>query len=194
MRVQIVYESLYGNTRLVAEAIGEGFLGSWPDAHVSALEVGEVLPYEARGADLLVVGGPTHILTMTTRRTREMGLRSAHDEVMANSVSGGDPDSATAPGVREWLKALPVAPAGNQAAAFDTRLGSLLAGGAARSIYRRLRDSGYQMVAEPKGFIVVDGRGPLRPGEESRARMWGVHLARCTAGEWLRGISGATGT
>jgi hypothetical protein len=38
-----------------------------------------------------------------------------------------------------------------QAAAFDTRLGSPLAGGAAHGIARRLRRHGYQLASDPEG-------------------------------------------
>jgi hypothetical protein len=194
MDVAIVYESLFGNTRRVAEAIAEGFLGSRPDARVAVMDVDEASAGQVRQADLLVVGGPTHMLRMTTAHSRDVGMRSGEGKAGAKAASRHSKDGTTAKGVREWLKALPAAPPGQQAAAFDTRLASPLAGGAARSISRRLQDGGYEVVAEPKGFIVRDGRGPLRAGEEERARMWGVKLARRCSGEWLRGISGDAGT
>ena len=59
MNAIVVYESIYGNTRAIAEAIAEG-LGGAPA--VSPAE----LPADAAQADLLVVGGPTHIHGMAT--------------------------------------------------------------------------------------------------------------------------------
>jgi hypothetical protein len=65
---------------------------------------------------------------------------------------------------------------GGNAAAFDTRLPSRMAGGAARGIARRLRRHGYHLVSDPEGFVVDDAYGPLRAGEIERAKEWGAQL------------------
>ena len=62
MRAVIVYESMYGNTHAVAEAIGRG-LG--PTFDTTVLPVGGATRPMVEGADLLVVGGPTHAHSMT---------------------------------------------------------------------------------------------------------------------------------
>jgi hypothetical protein len=85
-------------------------------------------------------------------------------------------EDAEGPGVREWFDGLPKVEAGGQAAAFDTRLPSGLAGGAARGIAHRLRRHGYHLVSDPEGFIVDDAYGPLRMGEVERAKQWGAQL------------------
>ena len=64
------------------------------------------------------------------------------------------------------------------AAAFDTRLGSALAGGAGHEISRKLRGRGYVLLKNPKGFILDDAYGPLRAGEIERAKEWGAQLVR----------------
>jgi hypothetical protein len=56
-----------------------------------------------------------------------------------------------------------------------------MAGGAAHGIARRLRRHGYELVAEPEGFIIEDTEGPLRAGESDRAKAWGADLLRKTA-------------
>src|SRR5471030_563558 len=66
------------------------------------------------------------------------------------------------PGVRDWLEALPKSPRGPMAAAFDTRVPFPLAGGAGRSIARRLRRRGYDVVVKPEGFVVDAAEGPLQ--------------------------------
>jgi Flavodoxin len=178
MEVVIVYESLFGNTRSIAEDIAEGFSAASPDAHVVVLDVQEAPPDKVCHADLLVVGGPTHVFRMTTGRTRRMSMRSSGEEPVDERDAHLADDNATLQGVREWLRALPAAPSGSQAAGFDTRLASPVAGCAAPSISRRLRHHGYEVVSGPKGFIVSGARGPLKSGEDSRARLWGVKLAR----------------
>ncbi len=177
MRVVIVYESLFGNTHEVAEAIQDGIRSAMPHAQVSCLRAAEANRDAALGADLLVVGGPTHAHGMTSSVTRRMGVKA---EERAPARVPGHPagPGALMPGVREWFHGLPRAAAGSLGAAFDTRGEVRLAGGASKGIARRLRHRGYQLVSPPAGFIVEDVEGPLRPGELERARSWGAGLLR----------------
>jgi menaquinone-dependent protoporphyrinogen IX oxidase len=108
MRALICYESIFGNTRQIAEAIGEGLRGG---CDVEVVEVGQA-SHATDDVDLLVVGGPTHAWSMsrdaTRRGAREQAVKS-HKHPVSNGV-----------GLREWLQALRPAPRGNMAAAFDT--------------------------------------------------------------------------
>jgi flavodoxin len=62
----VVYESIYGNTRAVAEAIAEGLGGA---------VVRSVHEADASGpVELLVVGGPTHMHGMTTSFSRLLAV------------------------------------------------------------------------------------------------------------------------
>jgi hypothetical protein len=182
MQVAIVYESLFGNTHEIAEAVAQGVREAEPDAHVSCLRVEDAAPEEIIGADLLVVGGPTHMRGMSTSMTRSMGLRADHTE-LTEHPEGGEPaltaePGAEGPGLRTWFTDLPKAAKGRQAAAFDTRAGTALAGGAGHGIAHRLRRHGYELVAEPEGFVIESAEGPLRAGEHDRARDWGAAIAR----------------
>jgi flavodoxin len=58
MRAVVVYESMFGDTRQVAEAIGDG-LGL--KFEVTVVAVDRLTTDQLRGIDLLVVGGPTHV-------------------------------------------------------------------------------------------------------------------------------------
>ncbi len=55
MKVLIVYDSLFGNTQKVAEAIGKAF---GEEGKIS--KIGEISPSEVEGSDLLILGSPTH--------------------------------------------------------------------------------------------------------------------------------------
>ncbi len=55
MKTLVVYDSLYGNTKTIAHAIGDAITGE-----VEVQQVGEVNASELRAYDLLVVGAPTH--------------------------------------------------------------------------------------------------------------------------------------
>ena len=53
MRLLVVYDSTYGHTEKIAQAIGEAIDGR-------VLRVGDVKPADLVGVDLLIVGSPTH--------------------------------------------------------------------------------------------------------------------------------------
>lgn len=175
MRIVIVYESVFGNTRVIAESIAAGLRTAEPTAEVVCANVGEVRPRSANDADLLIVGGPTHMRGMTTGLSRRMGVEA---ESKNATDFHPEPDAATRPGLREWFHDLPRAPHGTRGAAFDTRVAGRMAGGAARGIARRLERHGYTLVAEPEGFIVEDIEGPLSRDERDRATAWAARLLR----------------
>jgi hypothetical protein len=156
----------------VAEAIAEGIRTADPGADVRCDRIAESDLDFARTADLLVVGGPTHMHGVTTGLSRKMGLESEQKNAADYHP---DPDAA-GPGVRDWFHTLPKATKGSRAAAFDTRIDNRFAGGAANGIARRLRHHRYDLVAEPEGFIVEDTEGPLRSGERERAVAWASAL------------------
>jgi len=167
MEVVIVYESLFGRARQAAEAVAAGVREAAPRAHVVVLRVTEANLIRASQADLLVVGGPTHGLGLSTPSSRRKALRGA-------ARPGGQAEpGADGPGIREWLTQLPRGARAGQAAAFDTRCASGLPG-AAGAIARRLRQRGFRVVLSPRPFIVDGPHGPLAPGEKERARAWGA--------------------
>lgn len=172
MHALVVYESMYGNTRAAATAIAEGLRHSF---EVEVMPIGAATPELLAAADLLVVGGPTHVHSLSRASTRKAAVEAAHKP-------GGpdlDPD-ANGSGVREWLDAL--GDGGREcAAAFDTRMSgpATLTGRAALGIARRLRRHGYLLVLSPESFI-VDKQNHLLPGEIQRAARWGRGVAAAT--------------
>jgi menaquinone-dependent protoporphyrinogen IX oxidase len=78
MRAIVVYESMYGNTHQVADAIGAG-LGTAFD--VSVVPVSQTGPDVLAGADLAVVGGPTHAHGITRAATRKAAVEAASKPV-----------------------------------------------------------------------------------------------------------------
>ncbi len=169
MHVLIVYESMYGNTHAIAESIAEGLR---PAGEVRVVPVGDALPDLVEWADLLVVGGPTHIHGMTRASSRE----NARKRIAATETDLALDPAATGPGVREWLGTLPHVE-DVPAAAFDTRVQArpLLTGRASGGIAKSLRNRGYRLVAEPASFL-VDMETHLVTGELARARVWATGL------------------
>jgi len=169
MHVVIVYESMYGNTHLVANAIATGFK---PGADVTVVPVSEAAPGLLGGADLLVVGGPTHAHGMSRPETRKGAADAASKPDSGLTL---DPD-ALGPGLRDWFETL-----GQHqlmAAAFDTRVTgpSALTGRASKGISKELRRHGFGLAAEPESFLVTKDNH-LEANEEARARAWGDRLA-----------------
>ena len=182
MRALVVYESLFGNTHTVAEAVASGMAQARPDLDVRCLPVAKVAGAAdtALGdVDLLVVGCPTHALGMSSVRSRagQLAKDRAQDPERRH-----DPDAA-GPGVRELMAVLPRRTPSLRAAAFDTRLASWFSGGAAGRIARGLRRAGAVVVGRPTGFIVEGMAGPLADGELERARAWGGELAAVLAAD-----------
>lgn len=163
----VVYESVYGNTRAVAEAIARG-LGGAP-----VLPVHEAAE-RREPADLLVLGGPTHLRGLATTRSRMVGAEASDRDHEVHV----EPDALAQPGLRSWLGELSPAVA-RHAAVFDTRLDKSpwMTGSAARRATQRLRRRGIEVVAT-QSFLVEGTEGPLEPGELDRAREWGAELAR----------------
>ena len=169
MRAVVVYESMYGNTHLIADAIAAGLRTAFD---VRVLPVSHARPEVIADADLIVVGGPTHIHGMTRARTRKAAVQAANKPVGGLKV---EPD-ALGPGLREWFGWLGRYPV--RAAAFDTRVHgpAALTGRAAKGVNRLLREHGFDVVAEPKSFLVTR-RDRLEPQEQDRARDWAAKLA-----------------
>ena len=169
MRGVVVYESMYGNTRLVAEAVGAGLTTVFD---VSVVPVAQASPAVLAGADLVVVGGPTHAHGMSRAATRKAAVEAAAKPVSPLAVEPG----ALGPGLRDWFGSLGRYPV--KAAAFDTRIHgpAALTGRASKGMARLLRAHGFEVVAEPESFLVTK-QDRLEPQETARAREWAAALA-----------------
>jgi hypothetical protein len=164
MRALVVYESMFGNTHWIAEAIAEGIAPAIP---VEVAAVGTAPARLPDGVSLLVVGGPTHAFGMSRPGTRA-------DAAKLPGIRPG----AAATGLREWLDA--VEPGQARVATFDTRIQTpAIPGSAAKAAQKRLRRKGLAIAAPATSFYVVDKTGPLVEGEIDRARRWGATLAEC---------------
>jgi hypothetical protein len=168
MRALVVYESMYGNTHVIASNIEDGLRATHEVILVPVTAATRELLSQA---DLLVVGGPTHMHGLSSAGSRLMAAQAASKEASGLTL---DPD-ASGPGLREWLKSMGDGQA--LAAAFDTRINGVpvATGRASRGISRLLKRHGYRIVAAPESFL-VGKQNTLLDGEASRARRWGAAL------------------
>ncbi len=169
MRAVVVYESMYGNTHLIADAIAVGLKSAFD---VTIVPVSQAGPALLADADLVIVGGPTHAHGMSRGATRKAAVEAASKPFSPLKV---EPD-ALGPGLREWFGSL-----GRyriKAAAFDTRIHgpAPLTGRASKWITRLLRAHGFEVAAEPESFLVTK-QDRLAPHQLTRAREWGTNLA-----------------
>jgi flavodoxin len=158
MKALVVYDSAYGNTQTVAEAIGEA-LG--PAEGVAVRRVGEVKPGELAGLDILIVGSPTQKFTATGATTRF--LKSIPEDAL-RGVKVAAFDTRFPQDKVDEVRIL----------AFFVSI----FGYAAKPIAKRLQKKGGRLVVPPEGFFVGDTEGPLLEGELERAAEWARTIAR----------------
>lgn len=171
MTALVVYESMYGSTRAVAEAIGEGLAPAGPVRvlEISALAAAPGGRTISPQIDLLVVGAPTHAFGLSRPNTR---LDAAADAPEGKVISSGK-------GLREWLAEISLPLGGTRFAAFDTKVvRPSLPGSAAKGAHKALMRMGGRPVAEPRTFGVHGKANGLVDGELEAAKAWGEELAR----------------
>jgi hypothetical protein len=179
MKAVVIYESMYGNTHLIADAIAEGFRAH---GEAEVVPVGAAEPELVGQADVVIVGGPTHAHGMSHAATRKGAAEAA---AKPDSELVLEPDAEN-DGLREWFESL--GDVLSNAAAFDTRfdMPAAITGRASKGIAKKLRHHGAHVVCEPKSFFVKKDNH-LEPNEKQRAREWGAQL-----GVILEGVAART--
>ena len=152
MKALVVYDTFFGNTEQIAQAIARAL-----DAE--AVKADGVRAEQLAGLDLLVVGSPTRAFRPSPNTSAWLkGLE-------AGALSG-----------------VKVAAFDTRITIEDSKSGFLnimmkLFGWAAKPIAKRLVSKGGTLTAEPEGFAVLDSKGPLKDGEVERAEAWARGLA-----------------
>lgn len=152
MNTLVVYDSLYGNTEKVAQAIAGALT---PLATVRMLRVGEATITALESVDLLIVGSPT-----------QGGRATPAIQEFINKVPAGG------------LKNVRVIAFDTRISAEDKGIGlrflMRLLGYAAGRIASSLQAKGGSLAVPPAGFIVEGKEGPLKEGELERAADWAM--------------------
>ncbi|HSB88952.1 MAG TPA: flavodoxin family protein [Anaerolineales bacterium] len=155
MKALVVYDSVFGNTQKIAEAIAAS-LGA--RAETSLLRPSEADLSRFAGLDLLVVGSPTR------------GFRPT--EAMADLLKSLPAKLLKGVRVAAFDTRFNADEMDSGVARFVVRTG----GFAAKRIADRLKRAGGLAAAPPEGFFVKDTEGPLKPGELERAASWAGSL------------------
>ena len=156
MKALIVYDSVYGNTQQIAQAIGKA-LGTPEDVQV--VRVSNLQPGQRTGLDWLIVGSPTHGGQPSETMGKWLG------SLPANALQG-----------------IKVAAFDTRTPWEDLQSGLLrrlakIFGVAAPRIAGKLQKAGGTLALPPEGFGVKDKPGPLKDGELEHATAWAKQIA-----------------
>ena len=156
MKVLVIYDSVFGNTEQIAQAIGNA-LGSQEDVEI--LGVSNVKPEQLTGLKLLIVGSPTRQFRPTA------AINNLLKRIPKNGLKGVKVaafDTRFTMSAIEESRVLP----------FFVRL----FGYAAKPISDRLKKKEGELIIPPEGFFVEGVEGPLKEGELERAADWAKQI------------------
>ncbi|MGW8225630.1 MAG: flavodoxin family protein [Anaerolineales bacterium] len=155
MKAVVIFDSAYGNTQQVAQAIG-GVLGTPED--VKVLKVNDVSLDHLLGLELLIVGSPTQRFRPTA------AISNMLNGISQNGLEGIKVAAFDTRLTMHEINDTPVL-------AFFVRISGDSAY-AAKHIADRLKKKGGQLIVPPEGFYVEGMEGPLAEGELERAVEW----------------------
>lgn len=153
MTYLVLYDSQFGNTQKIAEAIGKG-IGA--DVVVKAAGDTGNIPWSV--LKLLVVGSPTQGGRPTPT------LQKVFATIPANGLAHAKVAAFDTRFKEEDHK-------------FGLKLLMRTIGYASTKMLKILESKGGTAAAQPEGFFVSDKEGPLKAGELERAEVWGKNLS-----------------
>ncbi len=152
MKTLVVYDSCYGNTEQIAQAIARALALR---REITTVRVNDLKPGELMGVELLIVGSPTQRLQPT------IAIKNFLKGINRNGLRGVKVAAFDTRLTKEQIEATPVLP-------FFVRI----FGYAADPIAARLKGKGGELAVSPEGFYVMGMEGPLKEGELERATAW----------------------
>lgn len=156
MKALIIYDSLFGNTERVAQAMVTALRDR---AEVTAYRVSDVEPEDFAGVDVLIVGSPTQGFQPTP------AIKKLLDNMAAQELKGVK--------VAAFDTRIAVEDVGSKVLTLMVKL----FGYAAKPIANRLQKKAGALVVPPEGFLVQGKEGPLKEGELARAAAWAKQIS-----------------
>jgi len=156
MKILIVFDSLYGNTEIIAYIIGSSLK---PHGEVEIHRVETIMPEQLAGIQLLIVGSPTQQFRATA------AMRAFLQNIPRDGLKGVRVVAFDTRLTQAEIDKNPPLP-------FFVRI----YGFAARRIAKQLQKKGGELVLPEEGFLVEGMKGPLVKGEVERAEAWARKL------------------
>lgn len=154
MNILIVYDSLFGNTEIIAKQIAKGFANQ----QVRLLAAKDATAKDLEAVDLLIAGSPTH------GGKPSQGMKDFFTRlpggILKNIKAAAFDTGIPAAGQKTFL-----------------RLVINVLGYAAKHIAKALKKSG-AIVLAAETFFVLDKEGPLKEGETERSKQWASQLVK----------------
>jgi flavodoxin len=157
MKALIIYDSVFGNTQKIANAIEAGISA---DCEVVSSSIENATIDQLMGIDLLVIGSPTRgfrptepmkgfLAKISTELIAEIQVATFDTRIDLLTIKSG------------FLR-------------FVVNKGGYAADGMAK----QFKKMGAKSVLAAEGFLVTGEEGPLKEGELERAEKWGLQLAQ----------------
>ncbi len=154
MKILITYDSQFGSTKIIADAIAEGFTS---DVSAKSLHVKDVKETYLKDINLIVVGSPTQGGRPTV--AIEQFIEGLSKKEMKNVRFAAFDTRFHENNLNMMLRIL-----------------VRTIGYAAPKMHDSLIKKGSVALSKPQGFIVMGKEGPLAEGEIEKAREWGSSL------------------
>lgn len=151
MKALVIYDSVSGNTRKIAEAIAATIEG----CQATAIAVEAAKPSDLSDVKLIIIGSSSHGLRPSPL------IMKFIESIPDKGLEGINVASFDTRIVKENIKKL------------MQRLLAETSDFAARPIAEALRKKGGTLVLLPEPFFLEGEDGPLREGEAERAALWG---------------------
>ncbi len=151
MKICIIYDSFFGNTEKIARIISDHLS---ENNEVQILKVGEAEKLDLKDVNLLIVGSPTRAFE-PTKPVVTFIKKLKNDEIKTVKIALFD--------TRIDIKAV------------NNRLLTFLVkhkGYACTTMRTLFMKKDAELIGESVGFFVLESEGPLKDGEEDRARLW----------------------
>ena len=156
MKIVVLYDSLYGNTEVIAQLIGNVLK---KQGEVAVTRAGTLFVDQLAGIDMLIVGSPTQQFRPT------IGMRNFLNKIPKNGLQGIKVAAFDTRLTWQEIEKSPPLP-------FFVRI----FGYAAEWIAKKLKSKGGELVLAGEGFYVEGMKGPLAKGELDRAEEWAQKL------------------
>ena len=153
MKALIVYDSVYGHTEQIAQAIGTALTN---EHDVEVVRANEVRDDQLPLIDLLIIGSPTHGGRFT--EAIQDFLNNISELALENTKTAAFDTRTSSSGIVGVL---------------ERKFGR-----AAIRIANILEKQERILIAEPEGFIVRGRKGPLEEGELKRAENWAKKIEK----------------